>query len=101
MGWFRGHRGHRPCCTAPRLLEGEQLAYAVLGVLCLHHAIHPGRKVHVQRELAKTGMTCDSNDLEHAVRWLRRRGVEIHGERGKVGYAIDDWPVPVIAWQSR
>ena len=85
-----------------RLLEGEALAYAVMGVLCLHQSVRPETPVPVQAELAKLGMACDTSDLEHAVRWLRRRGIEITGQRGRTGYVITDWLAPLarLDWQS-
>ena len=67
----------------------------MVGVLCLHYAVHPGRPVSVQRELEKIGMACDSNDLHNAMKWLRRRGIEVTGEQGKAGYLIQYWEIPI------
>lgn len=75
-----------------RVLEGDELMYAVAGVLFLGRALRPGERLYVQEELAQLGVWALTCDVFHQVERLRRRGLEIEAVEREPGYALVSWP---------
>ena len=85
----------------PRLLEGDELLYAVAGILLLHYALRPGQPVYLQRELEKIHVIATTEDVQHACRKLPRRGMSVGAQPRKPGYWLVDWLSPAMVWTSR
>ena len=84
----------------PRLLEGDELLYAVAGILMLYHALWPDQPVVVQRELEKMNVVCTTEDVHNAVRNCRRRGLNVDAEPRRTGYLLLGW-LPSATWRPR
>lgn len=69
-----------------RVLDGEELAYAVLGVLGIWRGLRPGQRCPVREELEKLGITAIPSDIHKAVERLRRRNVDIRAIERQPGY---------------
>ena len=82
-------------------LEGERLTLAVAGILLIHAGMRPGRRVHVQSELDRLGIFCTPDDFHNALRALRRRGLVLDAEQGRVGYTLCEWMSPCVGWTHR
>jgi hypothetical protein len=90
-----------PCAkTAPvgrtQILDSEQLAFAVMGVLLLHRGLRPGRRVPIRRVLARLGVEAQSWEIHHAVEKVRLLGLSVEASERRPGYrALDFWRRPL------
>ena len=74
----------------PRLLEGDELDFAVAGVLLLYRGVRPGYRVPVRDTLERLGFLATSWDIHHSVERWRIRGLVIDASEREVGYRAVD-----------
>ena len=74
----------------PRLLEGDELDFAVAGVLLLYRGVRPGYRVPVRDTLERLGFLATSWDIHHSVERWRIRGLVIDASERQVGYRAVD-----------
>ena len=74
----------------PRLLEGDELDFAVAGILLLYRGVRPGQRVPVGQVLERLGCAAMSWDIHHSVERWRRRGLVIDATEREVGYRAVD-----------
>ena len=74
----------------PRLLEGDELDFAVAGILLLYRGVRPGQRVPVGQVLERLGYAAMSWDIHHSVERWRRRGLVIDATEREVGYRAVD-----------
>ncbi len=76
-----------------RVLEPEALVDVIAGVLLIARGLHPGRRVHIRRQLRRLGVEADHVDIFQACQKLRRRyGWDIGADERQPGHVLRDWP---------
>lgn len=74
----------------PRLLEGDELDFAVAGILLLYRGVRPGYRVPVRQVLERLGFLATSWDIHHSVQRWRTRGLVIDATERELGYRAVD-----------
>jgi len=100
----RDHAGEAlcsPCASAVpaedlRILEPEELAFAVIGLLLLHRGLRPARHVAVRRGLERLGVDAQTWEIHHAVEKARCLGIAVEARERQCGYrAVGFWRTPL------
>ena len=94
----RDHAGEAlcsPCAAAAyveplRVLEPEDLAFAVGGILLLYRGLHRGRRVPVRQVLAELRVSAEPWEIHQSVKKWRSRGLVIEAHESRRGYRFVD-----------
>ena len=100
----RDHAGEAlcsPCAAAApierlRILEPEELAFAVGGVLLLYRGLRPGVRVPVRQVLARLRISAEPWEIHKSVEKWRSRGMVIDARERRRGYRAVDLLVPFV-----
>jgi hypothetical protein len=100
----RDHAGEALCspcaATAPverlRILEPEELAFAVGGILLLYRGLQPGKRVPVRQVLAQLRVSAEPWEIHQSVEKWRARGLVIDARARRCGYRVVDVLVPFV-----
>jgi hypothetical protein len=90
-----------PCAAAARverlrILEPEELAFAVGGILLLYRGLRPGRRVPVRQVLTHLRISAEPWEIHQSVEKWRSRGVVIDARERQLGYRAVDVLVPFV-----
>lgn len=90
-----------PCAAAApierlRILEPEELAFAVGGILLLCRGLRPDSRVPVRQVLLRLHVSAEPWEIHHSVEKWRSRGLVIDARECRRGYRVVDLLVPFV-----
>ena len=90
-----------PCAAAApverlRILEPEELAFAVGGILLLHRGLRPGKRVPVRQVLVQLRISAEPWEIHQSVQKWRSRGLVVDARARQRGYLVVDVLVPFV-----
>ena len=100
----RDHTGDAlcsPCAAAApverlRILEPEELAFAVGGILLLYRGLRPGKRVPVRQVLVQLRISAEPWEIHQSVQKWRSRGLVVDARARQRGYLVVDVLVPFV-----
>ena len=79
-----------------RILEPEELAFAVGGILLLCRGLQPDRRVPVRQLLMRLGVSAEPWEIHQGVEKWRARGLVIDARERRRGYRVANVLVPFV-----
>ena len=78
------------------MLEPEELAFAVGGILLLYRGLRPGLRVPVRQVLLQLHVAAEPWEIHQSVEKWRSRGLVIDARERRRGYRAVDLLVPIV-----